>query len=125
MAGKRFLHALLQGLDAARRGKSEVEKNFQLSGNHVKGASATVNVRDLPRGWRKIFVALIPLRLRQLCKSRSEQMYRVGSEMRVSNMALHPFDDEFCRQRAASAIFDRIADFFVRGWFADNAVVEL
>jgi hypothetical protein len=117
--------ARLQRLDRARGRKPEIEFDPRRPGNHVVRTGACVHVRDLPRRRRKVFVAAVPFDLRELRDRRRNVVHRISREMRVRDVALHAFDDELARERAAAAILDHVAGALDRGRLADDAVIEL
>ena len=45
--------------------------------------------------------------------------------MRISNVTLYTFDNQLAGHRATTTVFNHVTDVFDRGWFANDAVVEL
>ncbi len=119
------MHALLQPLDRARGGETEVEVDHAFARNHVRRAGAGMDVRHLPRGRRIVFVALVPLDRGQFGQCRHGQVDRVLRHVRIGDVALHAVDHQLAGHGAAAAVLDHVADLLHRGRFADDAVVEL
>ena len=92
--------------------------------NNIPGAGAAMNIRNLPGGRRKIFIALIPFHCRKFGEGRYRQVNGVFCQMRIGNVALHAVNPELARKRAAAAVLDCVPKAIRRTWFTDHAVVE-
>ena len=124
MRVKHSAHALLQTFGGGLGAETKVEINKQLAGDDVAGAGAAVDVRHLPAGGREKFVARVPFGREQIGQCGREQMHRVSGEVRVGDVPLQALDGELAAHRAASAVFDGVAEPHDRGRLADDAVVQ-
>ena len=73
-------------------------------------------------GWEE-GVALVPFGCREFGDRRGGQVDRVFGEVRVGDVALHALDRQLARERAASAVLDRVAEAGDGGRFADQAKI--
>ena len=114
-------------LQRARRrfgAEAEVEVDDELARDHVAGAGAGVDVRDLPAGRREVGIAAVPHRRDQFGERRCRSVDRIAGELRIGDVALHALDAQLARQRAAAPVLDHVAERAHRGRLADDAVVE-
>src|SRR5204863_5647957 len=113
-----------QSLRRARRGKTEIEQDFHLAWNDVGGSGSAVDVRDLPRRGRKVFVAPVPLGCGELGEGRHREMDGILRKMRVGHVSLYASHAQRAGKRAAPAVLDGVAQPGNAGRLADEAVVD-
>src|SRR5882762_3031570 len=119
MAIEYRLDACFQLLRRARRGEAEIEHDLHFTGDDVGCAGTPVDIRDLPGGGRKVFVATIPFGGGELRERRYDQVHRILPQMRVGDMTLHAFHPQRGRERTASAVLDGVAQLRDAGRLAD------
>ena len=77
--------------------------------NDVARTGAAMDVADLPGGGREKRVARVPLGCHQFGQRRRHLVDRVARKLRVGDVPLHAFDNQFARHGPTSTIFDRVA----------------
>src|SRR5262249_32949628 len=110
-------------LQGARRRKAEIEHDVRLAGNHVACAGAGVDIGDLPGRGGKVFVAVVPFRLRELGEGGRDFVHRILCEVRVGDVTLYALHHEMAWERAAPAVLDHVAESADAGRLTDDAVV--
>jgi hypothetical protein len=81
-------HARAQAVGGARGRVAEIEHGLGGAGDHVVGAGASAQVRDLERGRREVRISRIPLDRHQLGQHRRQPVDRVVGLQRVGDVAL-------------------------------------
>src|SRR5205814_782076 len=116
--------ALLQLPGRRLRAKAKIEVHHTLGGNDVAGSCTGVNVAHLPRGRREEIVPLVPFNSDKFGKRRSEHVNGIFRKVRIRDVTLYSFHDEFSAHRAAAAILDRVTRSGGGRRFADDAPVR-
>ena len=124
MAAQYRVQSLLQTFAAAGGGVSKVEHELERAGDHIGRAGPCMNIRNLPCRRRKIVIAFVPARRRDLGDHRRDEMDGVPDKMRIRDMTLNAANDQGTRQRTAATVFDHVAEAIDRRGLADDAVIQ-
>ncbi len=106
-------------------GKAEIEQHLAITGNHIGGAGAGVDVGDLKAGGREEIIAPVPFRRRQFRQGRCHFVHRIAGQMRVGHVPLHAFYREQAAQGAAPTVLDHVPHRVRGGGLAHQAVVDV
>ena len=79
------------------------------NGSAESGARAGANIRALPGGGRKIGIAVVPMRCRELGERWRHQMNGIAGKVRIRDMALNAVHDQRTGERAAPAVLDHVS----------------
>ncbi|OJI40966.1 hypothetical protein VVATL9824_03950 [Vibrio vulnificus] len=105
-------HSFHNSLVAKLGTKTQIELNVELTWDNIGRTRTRLHVRDLEAGWREVFIPLVPLSGRQSVDCQKRFVHWVVRKMRVSHMALSPFDGQVASDRTTTTIFYYITNDF-------------
>src|SRR5262245_60824045 len=104
--------------------EAEIEVHDTGAGDHVACSCTGVDVAYLPARLLEVLIAFVPFHGCKFGQCRSELVDGILRELGVGDVALHSFNSELRRHRAAPSVLDRVARPIDGRWLTNDTPVR-